>query len=203
MPVGNLNQPAGVLDNPNFKRWFGESKVVDKNGNPLVVYHGTQSNFHIINLEKVRDLGFHMGTEGQAISFAAGSSPSIMSLYASIERPLHLKDTFDCKFTSAQDTIWQVEKLGVVDTEKANELRRFLLINYQGNNYQDKKGCLWRVWESIRRSILDAGYDGVRYDSGNEREGVGKSWIVFDSRQIKSSTANNGLFDLNNPDITQ
>jgi hypothetical protein len=24
-----------------FKKWFGDSKVVDKEGNPLVVYHGT------------------------------------------------------------------------------------------------------------------------------------------------------------------
>lgn len=25
----------------SFKKWFGESKVVDENGEPLVVYHGT------------------------------------------------------------------------------------------------------------------------------------------------------------------
>lgn len=28
---------------PEFKRWFGKSKVVDQNGRPKVVYHGTQS----------------------------------------------------------------------------------------------------------------------------------------------------------------
>ena len=28
-------------DTPNFKRWFGDSKVVDENGEPLVVYHGS------------------------------------------------------------------------------------------------------------------------------------------------------------------
>lgn len=27
---------------PEFKRWFGQSKVVDENGEPLVVYHGTK-----------------------------------------------------------------------------------------------------------------------------------------------------------------
>ena len=30
-------------DTPAFKRWFGDSKVVDKDGNPVVVYHGTDS----------------------------------------------------------------------------------------------------------------------------------------------------------------
>lgn len=28
-----------------FKRWFGDSKVVDENGQPLVVYHGTDQKF--------------------------------------------------------------------------------------------------------------------------------------------------------------
>lgn len=29
------------LSNPAFRRWFGDSKVVDASGEPLVVYHGT------------------------------------------------------------------------------------------------------------------------------------------------------------------
>ncbi len=33
--------PADQTATPEFKRWFGESKVVDENGKPLVVYHGT------------------------------------------------------------------------------------------------------------------------------------------------------------------
>ena len=32
--------------NDNFKKWFGNSKVVDNNGNPLKVYHGSQYNFN-------------------------------------------------------------------------------------------------------------------------------------------------------------
>lgn len=34
--------PQGVI---NFWRWFGDSKVVDKQGRPLVVYHGTTVKF--------------------------------------------------------------------------------------------------------------------------------------------------------------
>jgi hypothetical protein len=32
-------------DTPAFKAWFGDSKVVDEQGNPLVVYHGTIHSF--------------------------------------------------------------------------------------------------------------------------------------------------------------
>lgn len=32
-------------DTPAFRKWFGDSKVVDADGEPLVVYHGTANNF--------------------------------------------------------------------------------------------------------------------------------------------------------------
>ena len=38
-----LNENHNLDD--NFWKWFGNSKVVDKNGDPLVVYHGSQSEF--------------------------------------------------------------------------------------------------------------------------------------------------------------
>lgn len=34
----DINQ---VINSPEFKAWFGNSKVVDKNGNPLIVHHGS------------------------------------------------------------------------------------------------------------------------------------------------------------------
>ncbi len=34
-----------VLDSPSFKKWFKGSKVVDENGKPLVMYHGTEHDF--------------------------------------------------------------------------------------------------------------------------------------------------------------
>lgn len=34
-----------ITDNPQFMRWFKGSKIVDKNGNPLIVYHGSGKKF--------------------------------------------------------------------------------------------------------------------------------------------------------------
>jgi hypothetical protein len=31
--------------NDDLLKWFGNSKVVDKNGNPLIVYHGSNVKF--------------------------------------------------------------------------------------------------------------------------------------------------------------
>jgi hypothetical protein len=36
-------KPTLQTDTPAFRKWFGKSKIVDKNGKPLVVYHGTTS----------------------------------------------------------------------------------------------------------------------------------------------------------------
>lgn len=50
---------------PQIKRWFGDSKVVDKDGNPLLVYHGTNAEFTKFNREK---------TPGGLIWFSADKS---------------------------------------------------------------------------------------------------------------------------------
>ena len=43
LPAGDPRRDA------NFKRWFGESKVVDDSGKPLVVYHGTPTHVEYSN----------------------------------------------------------------------------------------------------------------------------------------------------------
>ena len=36
-----------------FKRWFGKSKVVDRDGEPLVVYHATDADFTVFDRDKL------------------------------------------------------------------------------------------------------------------------------------------------------
>jgi hypothetical protein len=45
-----------VTSSPDFQQWFSGSKVVDANGNPLKVYHGTQNGrFTAFRLPEIRD----------------------------------------------------------------------------------------------------------------------------------------------------
>lgn len=50
---GDLSEGSFGQDvkSPAFKRWFGGSKVVDENGDPLSVYHGTTHSFEEFNKE--------------------------------------------------------------------------------------------------------------------------------------------------------
>lgn len=69
----------------NFKNWFGDwektpekaSKVVDDNGQPLVVYHGTGSDFNTFDKEMIGS-NFNADNEG----FFFTSVPSEASQYA-------------------------------------------------------------------------------------------------------------------------
>ena len=37
--------------NDNFRVWFGDSKVVDSSGNPIIVYHATKNDFKVFNFK--------------------------------------------------------------------------------------------------------------------------------------------------------
>lgn len=56
-----------VTESENFKKWFGESKVVDESGAPLVVYHGTDSLVDFTQFATGPE-GIHFGTSRQANS---------------------------------------------------------------------------------------------------------------------------------------
>jgi hypothetical protein len=47
-------------ESPEFKKWFGDSKVVDENGYPLKVYHGTTHKFTIFSKDR-GNMGNHYG----------------------------------------------------------------------------------------------------------------------------------------------
>lgn len=56
-------KPKKQTETAAFKEWFGDSKVVDDNGEPLVVYHGTASDIDSFDLsrsgESTKNTGFY------------------------------------------------------------------------------------------------------------------------------------------------
>lgn len=86
-------------DTPEFKAWFKDSKVVDAEGKPLVVYHGTTADFNEFDLDRAihfeRDKGkaFFYGQPGPASNYAegmsdyVGGSANVMPVYLSLQKP--------------------------------------------------------------------------------------------------------------------
>lgn len=65
--VRDLFKPVDT-ESAAFKRWFGDSKVVDGAGRPLVVYHHTLGSFEAFAYSN--DIGFHFGTKNAALDRA-------------------------------------------------------------------------------------------------------------------------------------
>ena len=70
----------------NFWRWFGDSKVVDAEGRPLVVYHGTNADFDVFRpSEAMFGEGVYLALQPDyASGFADDSGANVMPLYARI-----------------------------------------------------------------------------------------------------------------------
>lgn len=88
--------PKGVAtqtDLPAFKAWFGESKVVDADGAPAVVYHGTKADFDNFDTS-ISDGRFGQGAYfTNDASFASGFADaadgggSVVPAYLSMKNP--------------------------------------------------------------------------------------------------------------------
>src|SRR5690606_24597406 len=80
---------APPIDSPAFQRWFGDSKVVDEKSKPLVVYHGTDTEFHVFEKAKLgkkgappSSLGFWFADDND--NYAAIHGDKVMSVYLSM-----------------------------------------------------------------------------------------------------------------------
>lgn len=182
----SLGKP--IADTPekiaNFWRWFGKSKVVDKQGRPLVVYHGTKSNIQTFDLSKagvsddgLAGKGFYFTynpdeASGYAESdiYGKGDSPNVLPVYVSLKNPLLVSG-------------------GVLP-----DGRRVIDVHKQyGYGINSKGGA------AIKQLAQSSGQDGVvwlRTDGG-----VGHA-VAFRSEQIKSAVGNTGNFDAHKADIT-
>jgi hypothetical protein len=86
---------AGVVetatDTPEFKRWFGDSKVVDKAGEPLVVYHGTKADFEAFDVRtggtQTLGQGSYFTVDPREASSFAGERGSVIPAYLAIRNP--------------------------------------------------------------------------------------------------------------------
>jgi ribosome-binding factor A len=178
---------TGMYNPPEFNeafwKWFGDSKVVDKNGDPLVVYHGSKTEFDIFDRER-GDLGWHFGTKSAASHAASDKYGSmIRPFYLSIHRLLRMKDINRWK-----DPIHVYQRM----TEKGLQFSEFTKYKLKEDRVQ--------AFNAIREELAEMGYDGIVYM--NKVEDAGKlSYIAFYPTQIKSATGNDGTWDADDPDI--
>jgi hypothetical protein len=86
----SANSEVDQTQTPEFKKWFGDSKVVDAKGEPLVVYHGTDKAFNKFDPKKAIGGQHWFTTDKSAIenrSVGAAGHGRIIDAYLKIENP--------------------------------------------------------------------------------------------------------------------
>lgn len=166
-----------------FWKWFADSCVVDADGKPLVVYHGTAAVDDFSEFAPMADnLGSHFGTSVHASVRREGAgSHRVIPVYLKIKNLLRLNDPETNLWANAIVAEQLIVK-GLLEKEQWDELSDYA---------PDERGL------ELIDAIEEAGYDGVVY--ANEREGYGDSYIIFDPTTIKSAIGNSGEFDKNDP----
>ncbi len=79
-------------DSKYFKKWFGDSKVIDENGQPLVAYHGTESNEAFSVFETNSPDGtpaIYFSSNKKVANSYSGKLP-IYEVYLKMENPLEV-----------------------------------------------------------------------------------------------------------------
>jgi len=170
---------------PAFKKFFGDSKVVDENGNPLVVYHGTNEDFDVFDpyAEKKTQGGERLrGTN--AIFFS--SNPELASAYAGVAKSTLTGQSFAYPADSAYG---------------GNVMPVYL--SMQNPMIVDAEGQMYTKVEPLIREAKKKGHDGVIFKNVADQPGAAGSlqvtthdaYVVFKPNQIKSATGNRGTFD--------
>lgn len=174
-----FNQTKDKLKTEAFQRWFGKSKVVDENGKPLVVYHGTNAEFNTFDKNKI---GFATddGIWGRGFYFGSSSDTP----YGIVKMPVYLK----------------MENPFIVNDYKTVEEIADYLDVWEGNFNFDENNKVVRFSQSqldqITSHIKEKGHDGIIVKLGDQWT----EYVAFEPSQIKSVN-NQGTFDVNNPNI--
>ncbi len=190
----NLNERQWVqVRTPLFKRWFGDweldpknaSKVVDKNGEPLVVYRGSMEDNPIFRNSFEAGIGI-FSTDNYDVANQFVFPREYGQLVTSVWNDdyddyddVTPGPIYDCFVNMRNPKIFE-ETIAQKITDDTAEQTRAL------------------------KHALNEGYDGVILK--DVKEGVedfinSTSYIAFNSNQFKSATDNNGNFDTSNPNI--
>jgi hypothetical protein len=208
-------QETAKTDTPEFQNWFGESKVTDSEGRPIVVYHGTARG----GFDTFDTYGSNYGLMGQGSYFTenpaiaskytnkgakliertgADANSSVYPAYLSIKHPLDME-------AKADVAAWEKAFPDRIDADQiphnaSNEKVFRELEEALGQEYISA----YEGAEIVQDGFRQMGFDGITHIGGGRVDAAGvahRVWIAFDPEQIKSAIGNRGTFDRNSPNI--
>jgi hypothetical protein len=196
----------------NFDNWFKDSKVVGRDGQPLVVYHSGDFDEQLNPIFQDSLQGIHFGTKAAAFDRFKGKPTEDFvksaDVYFSDEENGWVWDSngqesltsFGSEEAARQDldaAALEIEANQEIDQDdfESNTTKVFLSIKNPKYTNIDAGSD----WSEVIEKAKKQGHDGIIYTNKYEDPGS-RSYIIFDSRQAKS-VKNKGGYDPTNPDI--
>jgi hypothetical protein len=224
---GRRNGSVALTGTPAFKAWFGDSKVVDESGQPLVVYRGQHSG---ASEPETRLGSYTFGDRATASLYAMAPNdrsrdteavaPFVIPAYLSIQKPIVDQKDGDpyIDFDKLVDALGLDETVAILradmDLRDAAE-NTSAWQEGPGEEYAsigemlDKAPARVNELVALAFNVLDkpsvvaalkaAGFDGAIHGGFGENDGE-TEYRVFDEAQIKSAF-NRGTFDAGDPRI--
>ena len=187
---------AEQIDTPQFKEWFGDSDVVNEDGTPKVMFHGTSNYFDTFRdgpeIFLSEERGFAHGFARMKRGGPSGDqSPRVAEFFVSAKvfdfrKPDHLKLLTDWIEANTEDGV-------VFDPIGGGEVGNIDVILEAAEDGE------FGVLESpgVREEVIqENGFTGFNLV---ETAGGAINLAVFHSEQLKSATDNDGTFDPNDP----
>ena len=160
-----------------FSIRLGDSTVVDDNGKPLVVYHGTHSVFDTFKPGRAGAMYFSPRED-----HAKGYGNNVVKAYLRISKLADLTDPNSDAYKLMVKTF--NENGGYADNDYVQEQ----IANGERKDalFDPALDYTWEIFDlpegGVSQALRDAGYDGVKL----EEYGGNISYAVFDPTQIKS-----------------
>ena len=194
-------------NNERFKLWFGNSKVVNDDGSPKVVYHGTSGFRYEFDEFKFSPFPAVYFAENKSYSEwfaeARGGSGLMYNCFLRCSNPLDLT-IFELDEISYEDLCTYIELSFGYKMPQSEML----------DAISKKKGGM-KVWQWLRFGVdiintlkKTNEFDSVTYYENNPqqlihgKENVTKAWLVFKGNQIKSADIRNITYSLESNKIT-
>lgn len=175
----------GGTKSPFFKAYFGDSKVVNKSGKPLTVYHGTPESgfdeFYPGTTWTTSDFPYAMMYRDKG--FFGQSDADIYNLFAKQKNPVNVGNI---DYKVSPDTLKELSKKSGIPYEDIKAISQ--------DEFADR---LWGITRSdkFRNALVDKGNDGIIAIENNH-----PSYGVFSPSQVKS-IENRGTFNPDDPNI--
>lgn len=174
-----------------FAKWFANSRVVDQDGQPLVVYHGT--GIDITEFVPSEQGWYGSGiyftddpTVAEEFAFNHSEGQNLVPVHLSIQRPYFYREPAYYERDPSDEANFDMIR-DVLPKAKANRL--IAKMRREDHGY---------VGQELRDALVAMGHDGIIVESSTSH---GSEYIVFEPSQIKSAIGNSGEFNKNNPDI--